>query len=240
MYHNMKIFCLGTEENNCFRENFCSKFDWNMLYGFLCLLDLLKSKNRPRLISLYKIYIWGKMPWAIQPIGAGYFMRSCQPLQIFFLQSSHNRVNLLSYESKLTEKREQYDWRDEKNLDGCVWYVVMSNLWSTHFKWESQKKQHNNFDSALTSRLLSSSFNINIVGENPPFNAYSSNLFSYCYIWYAFMPTVHRTRPKIFRPSSRTALVYQPACSRTIADQLLYDWIAEKNLDGKLHSDALH
>ena len=33
------------------------------------------------------------------------------------LRSSRNRINLLSYESKLTDKREQYDWRAQKNLD---------------------------------------------------------------------------------------------------------------------------
>ena len=36
----------------------------------------------------------------------------------YFLQSSRIRVDLLSYESKRTDKREQYDWRAEKNLDG--------------------------------------------------------------------------------------------------------------------------
>ena len=36
----------------------------------------------------------------------------------FFLRSGRIRVDLLSYESKTTDKREQYDWRTEKNLDG--------------------------------------------------------------------------------------------------------------------------
>ena len=36
----------------------------------------------------------------------------------FFLRSSRLRINLLSYESKTTDKRGQYDWRTEKNLDG--------------------------------------------------------------------------------------------------------------------------
>ena len=38
----------------------------------------------------------------------------------FFLRSSCNRVNLLSYESKPTYKREQYDCVGEKNLDGSL------------------------------------------------------------------------------------------------------------------------
>ena len=36
----------------------------------------------------------------------------------FFQPFSRNRVDLLSYESKPMDKREQYDWRTEKNLDG--------------------------------------------------------------------------------------------------------------------------
>ena len=37
---------------------------------------------------------------------------------IFFLWSSRNRVDLLSYESKPTDKWGQYDWSAEKNLNG--------------------------------------------------------------------------------------------------------------------------
>ena len=36
----------------------------------------------------------------------------------FYLLSSRNRADLLSYESKPTDKREQYDFKGEKNLDG--------------------------------------------------------------------------------------------------------------------------
>ena len=36
----------------------------------------------------------------------------------FFLHFRHIRVDLLSYKSKTTDKREQYDWRTEKNIDG--------------------------------------------------------------------------------------------------------------------------
>ena len=39
---------------------------------------------------------------------------------IFFLQSSRIRVHLLSYESKTTDKREQYDWRPEKIWTGST------------------------------------------------------------------------------------------------------------------------
>ena len=36
----------------------------------------------------------------------------------FSLRFNRNRVVLLLFESKPTEKREQNDWRSEKNLDG--------------------------------------------------------------------------------------------------------------------------
>ena len=39
------------------------------------------------------------------------------PVQIFFLRSSRIEVDLLSYESKPTDKPEQYDWMAEKILD---------------------------------------------------------------------------------------------------------------------------
>ena len=38
-----------------------------------------------------------------------------------FVQSSCIRVDLLSYESKTTDKRQQNDWRTKKNLDGLDW-----------------------------------------------------------------------------------------------------------------------
>ena len=37
------------------------------------------------------------------------------------------------------------------------------------------------------------------------------------------------TRPNFSQPSSRIALIYQSFVSRTTADRLYYDWIAEKN-----------
>ena len=50
------------------------------------------------------------------------------PIQIFLVQSSRFRVDLLSYESKTTDKREKYDWRVDKNLEASFFamyeYVV--------------------------------------------------------------------------------------------------------------------
>ena len=40
------------------------------------------------------------------------------PVQIFPAMRSYNRIDLLSYESKPTDKRKQYDWMSEKNLYG--------------------------------------------------------------------------------------------------------------------------
>ena len=37
----------------------------------------------------------------------------------FSARSSRIRVDLLSYESKTTDKRQQNDWRAKKNLDRC-------------------------------------------------------------------------------------------------------------------------
>ena len=42
----------------------------------------------------------------------------------FFLRSSHYRVDLLSHVSKTTDKRGQYEWRAEKNLDGYTTIVA--------------------------------------------------------------------------------------------------------------------
>ena len=46
----------------------------------------------------------------------------------FFQRSSRIRVNLLLYESKTTNKRQQNDWRAKKNLDGYIMYYL--GLWA--------------------------------------------------------------------------------------------------------------
>ena len=45
----------------------------------------------------------------------------------FCLQSSRTRVDRLSYESKPTEKRWQYDWRADKYLDGLTAILAKSS-----------------------------------------------------------------------------------------------------------------
>ena len=45
---------------------------------------------------------------------------SIYPRPNFYLQSSRIRVDLLSYESKTTDKRQQNDCRAKKNLDGSI------------------------------------------------------------------------------------------------------------------------
>ena len=41
----------------------------------------------------------------------------------FFLRSRRIRVDLQSYESKTTDKRQQNDWKGGKKLDGLVQYI---------------------------------------------------------------------------------------------------------------------
>ena len=67
---------------------------WRKTRPFLC-----KSQNMTWLVVSHSTC----MNWGARPD--------------LFLWSSRVRVNLLSYESKTTDKREQYDWRAEKNLD---------------------------------------------------------------------------------------------------------------------------
>ena len=58
----------------------------------------------------------------------------------FFLQSSCIRLDLLPYERKTTDKREQYDWRAEKNFDGhsIFWWSDFSSFsrgnWFCHHR----------------------------------------------------------------------------------------------------------
>ena len=43
------------------------------------------------------------------------------------------RVDLLLHYSKTTDKREQYDWRADKNLDGCVEINLANGLYTRPF-----------------------------------------------------------------------------------------------------------
>ena len=61
----------------------------------------------------------------------------------FFLRSSRNRVDLLSYKSKPTDKREHFDCRAKKNLDGwsmqvhknfhCMLPIEEEQRWTTAY-----------------------------------------------------------------------------------------------------------
>ena len=54
------------------------------------------------------------------------------------MQYSRIRVELLSYESKPTDKRGQYDWRDEKNLDGdsnLEHGIILASVKKTRWEW---------------------------------------------------------------------------------------------------------
>ena len=56
----------------------------------------------------------------------------------FFLWSSWTRVDLLSYESKPTDKWEQCDWRAEKNLDRVVSFARFFFLFKDYGEWKAQ------------------------------------------------------------------------------------------------------
>ena len=75
--------------------------------------------------------------------------------QFFFLRSGRNRVDLLSHESETTDKREQYDCRADKKLDGSLsavqimlllspnYYVSFSlKLKPSHYYTKSSKHEH--------------------------------------------------------------------------------------------------
>ena len=66
-------------------------------------------------ISIQNVVVFGAEIEAAEGKKQGIFFSA---RQFFFQRSSRNRVDLLSYESKPTDKREQYDLMAEKNLDG--------------------------------------------------------------------------------------------------------------------------
>ena len=90
--------------------------------SFCNMLRQLSRSNIPRSLS-YEV-IFYTCPYflltflriAIYPLSSPTKSAATRPN--FFLQSCHIRVDLQSYESKPTDKWEQYDWRADKNLDG--------------------------------------------------------------------------------------------------------------------------
>ena len=52
---------------------------------------------------------------------------TCTSRPNFFVRSRRIRVDLLSYESKTTDERQQNDWRAKKNLDGVGTTIMGSN-----------------------------------------------------------------------------------------------------------------
>ena len=53
----------------------------------------------------------------------------------FFLRSSRNKVDLLSFESKTTDKREQYDWMGEKIWTGIFMFLTKMAATSRQTTW---------------------------------------------------------------------------------------------------------
>ena len=83
--------------------------------------------------SYYRVFMiyWFKTIWFGREVAI--VSRSDFPLR-----SLCNRVNLLSYESKHTDKREQYNWRAEKKNDGLLnicppkWPLPPEMIWLTY------------------------------------------------------------------------------------------------------------
>ena len=88
-----------------------------LICHYRVLVELLSCNSGSRLYNWIALKIWTGRVFLVL-----YYSTN------IFLQSSHIRVDLLSYERKTTDKRDQYDWRAEKNLDGLFYAVPMTNL----------------------------------------------------------------------------------------------------------------
>ena len=122
---------------------------------------------------------------------------------IFFLRSSCFRVNLQWYKSQTTDKRKRYNWMAGKKMAGLI-------AASTAFETNERKVRR-------------------------PFYSPHICLLSVCpffclLLWLRMRHIYTWTRPNFSQPSIRIALIYQSFFSRTKADRLLHDWIAEINL----------
>ena len=76
---------------------------------------VIKLDGMDLLNGLYQYYLIHSKP---NSLFMALEIQRCLQLNIFFLWSSQNRVDLLLLESKMTNKRGQYNWRAEKKLDG--------------------------------------------------------------------------------------------------------------------------
>ena len=145
------------------------------------------------------------------PLGIRLARHECTTRPDFFMLPSCIRVDLLSYKSKPTDKREQYNWKAEEKLDmhpkknangvtfiynvafaPGIWlyvriYIVFNHL-STYVvhQW-SECVHHIRF------------MNIKMLSKK---EVHSID----------FLPVY------FFQQSSRIALIYQTVCSRTISD----------------------
>ena len=67
--------------------------------------------------TLIRLNSWKQFEWV-----AMYFKKMCQRFSslpaIFFLRSSRDWLGFLSYDCKMTDIQEQYDWMSEKNWTG--------------------------------------------------------------------------------------------------------------------------
>ena len=136
----------------------------------------------------------------------------------------------------MTDKREQNDWIAKKNLDGINYPPYFLAVQSSISRFAVVLADRLYFD-RIAEKYLDG------------YIAWNWRIFSFYRLCVrvamaamqsscreqttnklqTFHPKVKKlhTRPNFCWPSSRIALVYESFCSRTIADQLLYDWITE-------------
>ena len=132
-------------------------------------------------------------------------------LSDFFLQPSRIRVDLLSCESKPTDKREQYNWMDKKNSDG-----------QSGLKQISAKK-FCPFHQIAKLRGRGEWRNIPLVIYSKCSNMQCARKEKGKYMFFVWKKPV-----QFFQSSGCIALVYYSVSSRTIADRLYYNWTAGK------------
>ena len=136
------------------------------------------------------------------------------PVHIFFLRSSRNRLNLLSYESKrLINESNMTGWLT-RNLNGSLLYG-QSLLYTIPVQSSCIRVNLLSYDSNTTECLRK-----NWTGNW----TVSELILNQLKLVAACIPV-----QTLFLPSCRIALVSQLISCCTIADRLYYNWIAEKS-----------
>ena len=153
----------------------------------------------------------------------------CATRPKFYSPSSRIRVDLLSYKSKMTDKREQYNWRAEKigrvngNFPVTVWQLI-SKFWNIfHRKFIhshpnfSQPSRRIRVDLLLYESKTTDALEQNDWRAEKNLDGFVWKGFQYC----VFSPFRCRlSRPNFFPPSSSITFAFLLVCCCTIADWL--------------------